>query len=383
MSSPTPEVPDTDVDTAAAAATPCGNCGTPLLGPHCYACGQPVKGLVRHFSSILGDFADTVFNVDGRIFRTLGPMFFKPGYLSIEYFAGRRVRYVSPVRLLVFVSLITFFFAHWAMPDFDGENVRFGNQESAIAQARTRAEVEALQAAAIAELDRESARMEAEMPGLGATLEAARQAVNEAAVERIAEIEGERPAESSRPRVSFNGGEWDRESNPIAIAWLPQFANDWLNDRAAQMEENAARIERDPNLLRESIFRAAPTALFLLVPVFALLLKLAYLFKRRLYMEHLIVALHSHAFLSASVLLLIVLVSLQSAIGPGFFSGLLGWLMAALWIWMPVNLLITQKRVYGQGWIMTLLKYGGLGFVHFLLLVGAMVFTMIMAIVWL
>ena len=37
--------------------------------------------------------------------------------------------------------------------------------------------------------------------------------------------------------------------------------------------------------------------MFVLIPLFALLLKLFYVFRRRLYMEHLIVALHSHAFL--------------------------------------------------------------------------------------
>ena len=64
-----------------------------------------MKGLVRHFSSIIGDFLDSVFNIDARVFRTLWPLFAKPGYLSCEYFAGHRVRYVSPVRLFVFLSI--------------------------------------------------------------------------------------------------------------------------------------------------------------------------------------------------------------------------------------------------------------------------------------
>src|SRR6478672_42384 len=89
----------------------CGNCGTPLLGEHCYACGQPVKGLVRHFSSIAGDTLDSVFNLDTRIFRTLGPLFAKPGYITREYFEGRRDRYVTPVRLFFFLAIITFFVA--------------------------------------------------------------------------------------------------------------------------------------------------------------------------------------------------------------------------------------------------------------------------------
>ena len=50
----------TDTPASATPAIPpgaaCQNCGAPLLGPHCYRCGQPVTGLVRHFTSIVGDF---------------------------------------------------------------------------------------------------------------------------------------------------------------------------------------------------------------------------------------------------------------------------------------------------------------------------------------
>src|SRR6185369_11285889 len=74
----------------------CSNCGAELHGPHCYSCGQPVKGMIRPLSSMMHDVADTIFNIDSRIFRTLLPMYFRPGYLSNEYFAGRRVRYVTP-----------------------------------------------------------------------------------------------------------------------------------------------------------------------------------------------------------------------------------------------------------------------------------------------
>ncbi len=74
-------MPATDAPTAAPQSMPppasprrCENCGAPLYGEHCHACGQPTKGLVRHFSSVLGDFFDTVFNIDSRVLRTLWPL---------------------------------------------------------------------------------------------------------------------------------------------------------------------------------------------------------------------------------------------------------------------------------------------------------------------
>jgi len=50
-------------------------------------------------------FGDTVFNIDSRVFRSLFPLYFRPGYLTLEYFAGRRVRYVTPFRLFFFLCL--------------------------------------------------------------------------------------------------------------------------------------------------------------------------------------------------------------------------------------------------------------------------------------
>ncbi|HJT98534.1 MAG TPA: DUF3667 domain-containing protein, partial [Rhodanobacteraceae bacterium] len=80
-----------------------------MHGPYCYACGQPEKGMIRQLASVMSDVLDTVFNIDSRVFRSLVPLYFRPGYLTIEYFAGRRVRYVTPFRLFFFLCLIAFF----------------------------------------------------------------------------------------------------------------------------------------------------------------------------------------------------------------------------------------------------------------------------------
>src|SRR5690606_223137 len=120
----------------------CQNCGVPLLGDYCYACGQPVKGLVRHFSSFIGDVLDSVFEWDGRTPRTLWPLLAKPGYLTLEYLAGRRVRYVSPFRLFFFLAVITFFVGRFVVSFGDGEVNFAGNP--AIANATTVEEVEQL-----------------------------------------------------------------------------------------------------------------------------------------------------------------------------------------------------------------------------------------------
>ena len=115
--------------------------------------------------------------------------------------------------------------------------------------------------------------------------------------------------------------------------------------------------------------------MFVLMPVFALLLKLAYLGSGRLYLEHLVVALYSHAFLLLALLGIFVLVGLEQALVPHLAGSarLFGWLEGALWWAMPVYLLIMQKRTYGQGWGATVLKYGALGSVYVVLVTFAAV----------
>src|SRR5690606_3634476 len=76
----------------------------------------------------------------------------------------------------------------------------------------------------------------------------------------------------------------------------------WLAAQDLRIRRNLARLQEDPELLKHAFLSSMPSALFLLVPVFALLLKLAYLGSGRLYLEHLVVALFSHAFLCLALL---------------------------------------------------------------------------------
>ena len=380
----TPETPAAPEPTPAGKA--CGNCGAPLLGDHCYACGQPVKGLVRHFSSIIGDALDSVFNLDTRIFRTLGPLFAKPGHITREYFEGRRVRYVSPVRLFFFLTILAFFVAQFAVDIGQGAiKVDAEDSNDAIGGALTVADVEQARDARLATL----AKAKAEMAGTPAAagipgVETGERQARETAAERIrqlreAEAKGEPPPPPIRDGLnfSFNGKRWDATKNPIDT-WLPAFADRWLNRQVERANGNIDRLKQDRTAFKDAVLRAVPTTLFVLVPLFALMLKLVYAFKHRLYMEHLIVGLHSHAFLSLNLLLLLLVSALERwlAPDPGGLQTLFNTVEGLLLAWVPLYLLLMQKRVYAQGWPMTLLKYGVLGTCYSVLLSFAIVASM-------
>ena len=370
-------------------ATPraaCQNCGEPLLGPHCYACGQPVHGLVRQFSSVVGDFLDSVLNIDSRILHTLWPLLARPGYLSLEYFAGRRVRYVSPVRLFVFLSIVTFFVAKFVVPAGQGTFEISHDGNDRIARATTVAEVERARDQTLAELAKARAQVPDVAAGARNGIDAGAEAVRHKAQQRIdalrqAAAHGEPvPMPDDTSSIEFDGKPWDAKTHPVRVGWLPQFANDWLNREIGRASSNISRMQKDPSLFRDAALSAIPSTLFVLVPVFALLLKALYLFKRRLYMEHLIVALHSHAFLCLALLGVFLLMAFAEAVP--MFGWLAGLGEAALFAWMPVYLLLMQKRVYQQGWTMTLLKYATLGFCYLILLSIGAVLTVLLSLVW-
>ena len=329
----------------------------------------------------MGDALDTVFDFDTRIVRTIGPLFAKPGFITREYFAGRRVRYVSPVRLFFFLAILTFFVAQVTTGDIAGDAIRVDGKSSndGISTAMTVADAERARDTQLAEL----AKAKQEMVGTPAEagiggIEAGERAVRDTANARIKQLQeatakGVPPPEPKEEdfNLRFGGGEpWDAETNPIRMAWLPGFANQWLNTQVVRAKDNIGRLKQDPAAFKNAVLSAVPTTLFVLVPLFALMLKLAYVFKRRLYMEHLIVALHSHAFLCLDLLLLLLVRALAQWLAPGegALATLFGWIEFLLLAWMPIYLLIMQKRVYAQGWLMTLLKYFVLGTCYTMLL---------------
>ena len=391
-----------------AAHNACANCGTGLLGEHCYACGQPVKGLVRHFSSLVGDVLDSVFEWDGRTPRTLWPLLARPGYLTREYIAGRRIRYVSPFRLFFFIAVVTFFIGKLTLSFGDENPVQLGG-DPGIETARDIAEVEQARDRALAGLAAERAELapkiaaaedDARIPSVGtitglrtadAALQAAETAIRTQADERIAafrqaEETGGPPPIPRLHRLQFSGNRpWDAETNPVRIAALPGFANDWINRQIGRLEKNIPRLQEDPDLFKDAVLGAIPSTLFVLLPLFALMLKVAYVFKRRLYMEHLIVALHSHAFLCLALLLMFVAMGLEHWLTPAPLASSIAFdlVEAAIWIWMPLYLLLMQKRVYGQGWPMTLFKFSVIGLCYSILLGFGAVFTTITSLVWL
>ena len=85
----------------------CLNCGTPLTGAYCHACGQ--QGHVhRTIGAFMHDLLHGALHFEGKLWRTLPLLAFKPGTLTRRYIDGERARFVSPMALFLFTVFLMF-----------------------------------------------------------------------------------------------------------------------------------------------------------------------------------------------------------------------------------------------------------------------------------
>ncbi len=149
---------------------------------------------------------------------------------------------------------------------------------------------------------------------------------------------------------------WHPETNPADVNWLPAFGDRLFNHKLETIAKNFKRYTSEEGNFLKAFVAALPTALFLMMPVFALLLRLFYIRRRHGVLEHLVVALYSHAFLLMAMMAIFLLWGIGSSVVQPL-GALFYLLMTFVMIYIPVYLLIMQKRVYGQGWPKTIVKY--------------------------
>jgi len=300
----------------------CLNCGAPVAERYCSRCGQD-RGRTPHvpLSELLGEAASELFALDGRMARTVLPFFFRPGYLTAEYLAGRRVRYSSPLRLYLLTTLLFFLLAASGSGEGGPGLQPTGRDQDDWIIGYS--------------IDPE--------PPAGAT-------------GSTGPSGAAGPAEPLSPEKKILVG-GRRELTPEEQANVKEEvarlrAKGGLFNRMA-----ADRIERlgamPPGEANRQVSRAileqAPRVLFFLVPVMAGLLALLH-WRRFFFAEHFVFALHAHA---VGFALLI----------PGEALGRTG-LTAAGAAAAALHLLVGMRRVYGAAWWLTVVRFLGLALVY-------------------
>ena len=95
--------------TSLAASNPCLNCGTNVQLEYCPECGQRTIDPDPTIRELLSEMAEEFLHWDGKLLATYRLLLRKPGELTREFLAGRRVRFISPLRVYLTCSVIFFF----------------------------------------------------------------------------------------------------------------------------------------------------------------------------------------------------------------------------------------------------------------------------------
>jgi len=287
----------------------CLNCGTHLRGQYCGNCGQRSRSRVIRLWELISEAFGDLFEVDSRLWRTIVPLVTRPGQLTYDYLQGRRARYMPPFRMYLVLSLVFFVIAF-----FDPRE-----ELSLLFEAPSQ------QQAATETQDKDS--------GI----------------------------------VVFNDNEGnviedDCEFDVSDVEGMPGFlARRFTAERLRQV--CAQIIADEGKSLIEKVVSNVPTALIVLLPLMALVLKALYPLSRRYYVEHLLFFVHLHAFFFLILTLQILFARLATAVRTPDLAITL--VLVASSVYVPIYLFIAMRRVYGQNRFFTFLKFAVLTFAYF------------------
>lgn len=355
----------------------CSNCGTVLKGPVCHSCGQDSDNFHRPIWSLFWEVLDgLMFSIDGKLWRTLPKLLFRPGYLTRHYLEGVRARYVQPFRLLLVASII-FFFVFWSgfggggglfsggdLPDTDRameelasteEQLRESNPEAADDIARMRAALANSEGSGNADGEDSAAEL----------------SVEERAILREQRIAGMRhflvPEDYSEPSGADGQDTVTRiEDEGVVIPGVGRMELTGANELPLTARRVIANqlevIIRDPSRWLDSIKANTTYLIVALLPVHALILAFGQLWRRGFYFyDHLIASLHFHAFI-------FVLLTLLNLLG-----GILNeWTILIFILWSNFYVYRMHRVVYEHGRIMSVLRTISLDFTYAIVLFFAL-----------
>lgn len=287
----------TDVP-AATAPTHCPNCQHGFMGEaprFCPACGQETRVRPPTLGEFAQQFGGAYLSTEGALWRTLALLLTRPGELTKRYLAGQRKHYVLPLRLFLTISVIVLLLFRLVA----------------------------------------TAGLEEGQPRADAALE--------------------QKAGTSSFSISMGGSRAGVKDGQFFCNDLP----DWVCRRIQRrLDTDPKGLKREVLKMGERIVSQLGSTMFVMLPAFALWLKLAYIDRRLRYTEHLVFALHLHAFWFLALALAL----------PN-----LSWLTFIAFCAVPLYGLLSLKRVYGGGWPSLLLRAGVVSALYLMTLAAVMV----------
>ncbi len=378
--------------TQRAPITHCENCGAQLQGHWCAQCGQPAIDYRRSFRHVIADLLNEFLNWDSKFFATIGLLVIRPWKLTNQFLAGHRVRYVHPLRLYLLASILFFFAVNYGIKSAHFEPIDLSpstraeirnelDRENVAPEVRQQIE-QALGGKAISPLKR--AALEDELKNETLPKEA-RDAIQERlehgdpppdarakledAMKGLApdvQTKVEQALTKAQNKAVDFGPDKNEEPNDLG-KWFEKRARDKMGEHGTKM-----------GLFINTLFSNLPYMMLCCIPLFAFVLKVLYLRRRIFYIDHLIYALHIHTFAYTGIMLIVLATIGLNRVIPGSIAG---WIIALLWVAFVVQIFLSIRRVYRQGWFISIFKFLFGGFVYLIVLAVALAATFFVTLV--
>lgn len=351
----------------------CANCGTALQGPVCHNCGQHADAYHRPVRGLVSEIIEGVLSLDGRVARTIPNLLFRPGRVTRGFLKGHRARYMPPFRLYIIASLLFFLLA----PGFDdlangvgegeiGPALQIMQPNEVAEQVRAGIEADITEQLERGEItEAEAAEARAAIGMLATEFLEATNTRSEAAAQtpEPGEADGGTLSESGQaqdppdaeddgPNLQFSVDRGDggapvqlgdtEHPEDIRRYFAPEDFGEEAPDSFLSLEtrrflgEKFADVNANPQIWLERAQSWVPRIMFVMVPVYALLLSLVYAWRRRFFFyDHLVVSLHLHSALFIAMA----------------FAALIGsaWMILALFLYSNIYLYRLNRVVYGRG----------------------------------
>ena len=266
----------------------CLNCEAPVVGVFCPECGQKVGPARVTLRGLVAQLIGETFELDGRVPRTLVPFVAKPGFLTLEYTAGRRARYTAPFRLFLAMGAL------WVVVAFSISQWQLFH------------------------------------PG---------------------------PPKETSAEVRV-----DDPDDPGRVVEVMGLDDSVLGKLLQERLDSFGELSNDERMVkvRKAASEIPPTVALVLLPVFALFLKLVMFGSGRTLPEHAVFALHVHAFG-------LFLIAISYALGSDA-------LIMGAFVWFGLHVMLALRRAYELSWWGTTWRWAVLAF-FFITITGVVFLT--------
>lgn len=307
------------------------------------------------------------FSFDARFFKSFIPLMFKPGDLAKRFIEGKRLLYLHPAQMYLFISVVFFFIISFAIRDTSqklDEGFKNEKENPIVISDSLKPVLDSIQ---IQQTEKLFNQLKDNKKLLGINDEDLKLA------DSIIKVQATNPQ-----RFNTNFGFDQKKVDSLIVLG----AEDAVIYKQMGMKDDAGALtrqffsqmlkfykDRGAGSILQAFFDSIPIALFFLLPIFAFILKLFH-YKKGRFAHHLVFSFYYFSFLFTAFSLLY---------GINLIGDIPDWIDFLIILSTFFYLFVAIKRFYNQGWFLSFVKSGVITFVYFMFLIPFTIFVGLVA----